>query len=53
MRKLDWKQDGSDLMKEAEVSHTDGEGKHTGKMYNMHSKLQTLIQKLKKKRKNL
>jgi hypothetical protein len=59
MRKLDWIQDGSDLMQEAKIYYLEainthnGEGKHTDKMYNMHSKLQTLTQKPKKKRKNL
>jgi hypothetical protein len=44
MRKLDWKQDGSDLM--------DGEGRHTNRMYSMHSEPQSLRQKPKKRKKS-
>ena len=55
MRKLDWKQDGSDLMEEAETYYQEAisrEGKPISRRSNMHSSQWSQEKKPKKKRKN-
>jgi hypothetical protein len=58
MRKLDWKQDGSDLMEEAEIYYQEAINthkwgrKHINMIYNMHSRQQILRRKPKKRKRN-